>query len=264
MDILTHTLTGVCAGGAVASLTQKSPWKRALIVGWGAVGAVLPDMDTITLWSQFDTVIGSPLNLSMRGAEIYFGNYWYSHHNWTHSLFAAVLAAGLMGLASYLFRRLAPTAPSIKNFLGSHIGYFGALFAGYLMHLLGDLPTPGHIWHGIKLFWPLETPVGGTGHLWWWNNYDIFLLVASGALAILSALILNHLLQRSWLKYLPLTFFIITVLSAAHQIAHRPVRFTESAFAKNERQSLAIQKAILGNRVYRIMVSMDRQVAIHF
>lgn len=50
---------------------------------------------------------------------------------------------------------------------------------GYLMHLLEDLPTPSGSWDGINFLWPSTQYYGGIGEIWWWNNYDIFLIVVT-------------------------------------------------------------------------------------
>jgi hypothetical protein len=41
------------------------------------------------------------------------------------------------------------------------------------------MPTPASTWGGVNFFWPFKTYIGGTGHIWWWNNYDIFLIVVA-------------------------------------------------------------------------------------
>lgn len=268
MDILTHTLSGIAVAGAVAGLTSKSLSQKAAIILCGAAGAVLPDIDAITYWSQFDTLIGRPLDLAMSGRDIYFANHWYSHHNWTHSLAAGAIFTLLMGLLCYLGDRIAFKIKPLNTFWKKRSCYLGAFFLGYTMHLLGDLPTPGYTWQGIKLFWPLSSPVGGTGHLWWWNNYDIFILLAVCCTAIILMIALYPVFKKPLFKILPLLVFIITLLSIFHQITDRPVRFTYGKphipRAEKEKQSHQIQKEILGPTLYRFMASMDRHIKIPF
>jgi inner membrane protein len=264
MDILTHTLSGVAVAGAVAALTAKPLWKKTLVLCCGAMGAVLPDIDTITLWSRFDSVIGQRLGLPQAGHTIYFSNYWYSHHNWTHSLAAGAFFTLLIGLLIYLWARFVSKTPSFSTLRKTKGCYLLAFFLGYGMHLLGDLPTPGHTWHGIKLFWPLLTPIGGTAHLWWWNNYDIFILFAACCAAIAGLLVLFQIFKKPFLTYLPLVICLLTIGLALYQIAHRPVRFNHANHAANEKQSLIIQKKILGDSLYRAMVALDQQLKIHF
>jgi len=268
MDILTHTLSGITAATAIAAFSNRSLWKKSLLIACGAAGAILPDIDAITRWPGFDAVIGSTLGLSQGGGSIYYGNHWYSHHNFTHSLAAGAIFTLLGALLWYLGHRWSPIARSPANFIQDKKGFFSAFFMGYTLHLLGDLPTPGSIWHGIKLFWPLATPVGGFGHIWWWNNYDIFLLLLAGSLAGTSLVFLNHFLKMRSLRYLPAMLGLVIFSATLYQIAHRPIRFSGpgSSFshAENERQSLAIQKTILGEKLYGIIGAMDRHLKIPF
>lgn len=177
MDIITHTLSGIVISTIVASLSKKAIWKKGMIVFCGGIGGALPDIDAISMWSRFDSTIGTFFHLAHTGRDIYFNNYWYSHHNFTHSL-----VGGLITTSCLLMLLSLPVMVWIKyhtrKSLFKRIGvYWIAMFLGYVMHLVGDLPTPSHTWGGIKLFWPLPMAIGGTGHIWWWNNYDIFLII---------------------------------------------------------------------------------------
>ncbi len=268
MDILTHTLSGIAAATAIAAFSNRSLRKKSLLIACGAGGAILPDIDAITRWTRFDTHIGSILGLSQTGRSIYYGNHWYSHHNFTHSLAAGVVFTLLVALLWYLGRRWNPQTRFPAISIQDRKSSFLAFFMGYTLHLLGDLPTPDSIWHGIKLFWPLATPVGGFGHIWWWNNYDIFLLLLAGSLTGIGLILLNHFLKKRSLRYLPALLVLVIFSTTLHRIAHRPIRFSgpgsSSSHAEKERQSLAIQKTILGEKLYGIMGSMDRHLKIPF
>ncbi len=264
MDILTHTLSGVAVAGAVAALSNKPLSKKAVLLCCGAMGAILPDIDTITLWSRFDAVIGTCLDMPAHGSSIYFGNYWYSHHNWTHSLAAGALGILMIGLIAYIGRCFFAKTSSLSSFARTQAGYLLVFFLGYSMHLLGDLPTPGHTWRGIKLFWPMVVPVGGTGHLWWWNNYDIFILFAVCCLTTLVLLMWGHIRKKPILRYLPSIVLAVTMMLTLYQVHQRPVRFNDTGYAENERQSLNIQNQILGEPLYKIMVAVDQRLRFNF
>lgn len=234
----------------------------------GGVGAALPDVDTITLWHRFDNVIGAFLDLSARGKDIYFGNHWYSHHNASHSLAAGAAMALLLALFLYLAQGFSFWRTSSFDLRKSTKWYSLALFAGYTMHLMGDLPTPGYIWEGIKLLWPLPTAMGGTGHLWWWNNYDIFLLFLTADTVIAVWIAWSHIFKKPVFKYFPATIFALAMLTSVYQITHRPIDFKygeqTATHAQKEKQSHAIQKRILGDRLYEIMLDFDKRLKIPF
>lgn len=268
MDIFTHTLTGMAAAGAISSIGPRSCWRKVLMMCCGGIGAVLPDLDTITRWHRFDEVIGTILDLSTKGKEMYYDNHWYSHHNASHSLAAGAASALVFALLLYLARRFSFWKTAGINQAQSIKWYSLAFFAGYIMHLLGDLPTPGYVWEGIRLWWPLSTPVGGTGHLWWFNNYDIFLLFLTANMIMVIMILLAHIFKKPVLTYLPATIFALAILASFYQITQRPINFKYGgqtvSYAEKEKQSLAIQKSILGNRLYRVMRAFDRRVKIPF
>lgn len=268
MDILTHTLSGMVAASAIAGLSKKTLAKKSLIISCGAIGAVLPDIDAITRWSRFDATIGKFLNLPQPGRVIYFSNLWYSHHNFFHSLAAAVLWTIIAGLSYYTLRYIILKNRSNQPIFKSSQSYLGAFFIGFCMHLAGDLPTPDTTWHGIKLFWPLEITVGGTGHTWWWNNYDIFLLFLIGSSASCLSIVFSTVLKKKFFRWLPVWLSMVVFSAAFFQITHRPFHFAESrngpSHAEKEGQSLTIQQTILGNTLYQRMVCLDRRLKFPF
>jgi inner membrane protein len=268
MDIITHTLSGIAVATGVVGLSGK-PWnKKILVICCGAVGALLPDMDAVTRWPGFDATIGRWLDLPQSGRAIYFANFWYSHHNFCHSLAAGVLFTLLLGIVVHRVQKLSVGKRGRPTFLKSSWIYLSVFFLGFCMHLLGDIPTPDSTWKGIKLFWPLATPVGGSGHIWWWNNYDIFILLLAGCGINSIIIFLNSRFKHRILSFMPILLCIFVFGVAVFQITHRPIRFagpgSASTHAEKERQSLAIQKEILGKALYHYMVAMDRHVPIPF
>jgi hypothetical protein len=91
MDIFTHTLSGIAAASAVAGFSCRSLKNKFLMICCGAAGAMLPDLDAVTRWPAFDTVIGKALGLSQTGRDIYYGHHWYSHHHFMHSITAGAI-----------------------------------------------------------------------------------------------------------------------------------------------------------------------------
>jgi inner membrane protein len=268
MDIFTHTLSGMAAATAVAAISGRSLKDRFLMICCGAAGAMLPDLDAVTHWPDFDAVIGKTLDLSRTGRNIYYGHNWYSHHNFMHSLAAAAIFTLAGALLGYLYCRRYSGGRSASDFIRSTSGFLLSFFFGYLMHLLGDLPTPDAAWNGIRLFWPLSPFVGGFGYIWWWNNYDIFLIFLAGGTLNAALIVVNRFLKKRLLRPVPALIFLCMICAALFQITHRPASFTSAGnptgHADKEHQSLAIQNDILGERLYGIMNAMDRKIPIPF
>jgi inner membrane protein len=268
MDIITHTLSGIAMSTIAASLSKKPLWKKGIIICCGAIGGAFPDIDVISLWSGFDTTIGKFFDLPHKGRDIYFSNYWYSHHNFTHSLIGGVTITVFIVLLSYLVCLLVSKNKNVSLFLTQKGEYFLAIFFGYVAPLMGDLPTPGHTWDGIKLFWPLSTPIGATGHLWWWNNYDIFLIVFICCAINFGLILLYHLSKKPFIRYLPVIICVGSLLAVLYQIHQRDFSFAYSGYTKRydeyERKSLDIQREILGEKLYKIMVNVDHKLTIYF
>ncbi len=269
MDIITHTLSGMAMGTLIAPFFRKSLRKKVVIVVCGALGGAFPDVDAISLWHRFDDTIGELFQLAQPGKEIYFSNHWYSHHNFFHSIMAAFLCSmvilALLSCCSFLWRSKIQGKFDIvkQNALQSL-----TFFLGYLAHLTGDLPTPAHVWGGIKLFWPLPTAIGGTGKIWWWNNYDIFLLVTGCCLLNIVGIALFHWYARIPFKYFVPFIVIASFLMILHQIEQRPVRFAYTGYTKKlsmyEQKSRDIQKNILGKKLYAMMKRIDDGIPVNF
>jgi inner membrane protein len=268
MDILTHTLSGAAAASAIAAVSSRPLKDKFLIIFCGAAGAMLPDLDAVTLWSGFDPVIGKALALSQTGRSIYFGQHWYSHHNFMHSLTAAAIFTLAGALIAFLYCRRRSGGRSVSTPIMSTSGFLLSFFFGYVMHLLGDLPTPDTIWNGIRLFWPLATPVGGFGYIWWWNNYDIFLIFLAGGVLNAALIAAQRLSKKRILKSIPALIFLCMICATLFQITHRPTSFSSAGnptgHADKDHLSLAVQRNILGERFYGLMTTLDRHIPIPF
>ena len=256
MDILTHTFSGFACGTVVASLHQGSLFDKVGIVLAGSIGGCLPDLDAISLWSGFDQYIGSVLSLPS-GREIYFGKFWYSHHCFMHSLAALIF----LGVIYFLLRICSRPAGSV--FSGYHLYSVLGFSFGYLMHLLEDLPTPSGSWGGINLFWPLTKYYGGTGEIWWWNNYDIFLIVVTVCLINAVLMLLPNQFNKVK-RLLPICVLVCGITLSVFQIKSRNFDFNASSFTEKEHISLEKQKLILGNRLFEVMRLVDKAVMLNF
>lgn len=268
MDIMTHTLSGIAISTIVASVSKKEMWKKGLIIVCGATGGALPDIDAVSLWSRFDNTIGAFFHLAQNGRDIYFGNHWYSHHNFTHSFVGGLIITSFIVMLFSFPAVIVSKDHARTNIFKCIFVYWVAMFLGYSMHLMGDLPTPGHTWGGIKLFWPLHKAVGGSGRIWWWNNYDIFLIIVGCCAINMGIIILNQIIKKPFIRYFPAVICIISIAAILHQIDQRTVNFSYSGYTKRfdeyEKRSLEIQQEILGNKLYAVMRAFDRKMVVYF
>ncbi|TAJ09416.1 metal-dependent hydrolase [Marinilabiliaceae bacterium JC017] len=267
MDILTHTLTGVSVGMVVAGFSGKSFRKKTGIVALGGIGGALPDLDAISLWSGFDKTFGKVFGLTAPGKDIYSSKLWYSHHGFMHSILAGLLVALIIGLMIYLLRSKLFSEMNLFKCLKMCRHCLISFVAGYVFHLLEDMPTPACVWGGVNFFWPFKSYVGGTGDIWWWNNYDIFLIVAGVTVINGFLLLLGHLISYNSGKILSMVFVVGCTLVMC-QIKTRGFDFDYSGhtarYQEFEGQSMEIQKRILGERVYGWMNALDKGLKVNF
>lgn len=269
MDILTHIISGLAAGTVVAGVSRRGFKQKAAIVAISGLGGALPDIDAASLWSGFDATIGQLFHLPFPGSDIYSGKLWYSHHGFFHSLAAALLFAAMIGAIAYVlhtpFKRIC-----FRDFFKSYgVQRFllTGFLAGYMMHLLGDIPTPASTWGGIRLFYPFGQYIGGTGQIWWWNNYDIF-LIACGVFAVNAALLSANLRVYPHLNKAIAVIFALGLTLSIVQINTRDIDFAytghTSRYQEFEIASKAQQKKILGDRLYRTMEKFDDRLPVYF
>lgn len=265
MDILTHAISGTAMATCTSTFVKTTPLRRAKILLVGTLGGMLPDFDAISLWSQFDRTFGKLFHLSHKGKEIYSMKLWYSHHAFLHSFLASVFfGAILMAIMYLLFFRKKTDIKSKQIFTRTHIIYFVTFVLGYWAHLAGDLPTPASAWGGIALWWPSDTYVGGLGKIWWWNNYDIFLLILTCIFIILMVPLLSKFLKK-YARLFSVTILSITFCLIMIQINSRKYDYsTPGQYAQKEQASQKEQERILGKRVYRVMVSFDSKLKFYF
>lgn len=252
----------------VAAHSEGSFKTKAAIVFFGTLGGALPDLDAISYWSKFDSTIGQWLGLAHSGREIYGAKLWYSHHAALHSLSAALALPFLFlcfkGIWQFIKERQVKAL--VSCFQKGKLPALAFSF-GFCMHLLEDMPTPASVWGGVNLFWPSESYVGGFGKIWWWNNYDIFLLIVSVILVNLLWLSLSSWLKKKAAIATKVTFCLGLAL-IVYQMNSRPVDFSYTGhtdrYAEMEKQSKQIQEDILGEKLYSIMERFDRFLPMYF
>lgn len=260
MDILTHTLSGMAVGTVMASYSSRS-WKHKLaIVSFAGLGGALPDIDAISMSSRFDGTLGKLFQLEHTGRVIYSAKFWYSHHAFMHSLLAALLFAILIGAAFWFVRRKHTSLPrtfSLQKFL--LLGFV----AGFVIHLLQDMITPASSWGGVRLFFPAEVYIGGTGDIWWWNNYNLFLTVVA-VLAVNSILLFIPQNKKRKIWRASTTLFLIGSVCFFVQLKSIDYDFNSGQYADCEQKSKDIQREILGESIYKNMEKLDNSLKIHF
>ena len=127
--------------------------------------------------------------------------------------------------------------------------------------------TPGASWGGVNLFWPLNSYVGGFGKIWWWNNYDIFLIICSIIFLNTFTLFMSSIFKINSFKFM-VVVFIIGVALSVYQVNTRNYDFAYSEntnkYQEYELASKQIQKDILGIRLYNVMENFDNKLKIYF
>lgn len=269
MDILTHTISGLAIGTVVVSLINKKNNGKAGIIILSGIGGALPDLDAISLWSGFDRTFGKFFTLPHSGKVIYSEKFWYSHHAFMHSIFAGLLFAIILGIIFYVIKRFLYKY-RVLNFTDSFASIklkLSGFFLGFLIHLIEDMPTPASMWGGVRLFFPSSTYIGGTGEIWWWNNYDIFLIV-SLIFAVNVLLITLRYFVKFNLKVFTSIILLAGFTSTYWQIKTREFSFAYSGhsdqFQLYETKSKELQKEILGKKLYVIMANFDRKIKVSF
>lgn len=251
MDILSHCLAGVAVGTVIAAFQNKNIHSASSTIISGAMGGFTPDLDAISLWRGFDAAIGKSFYLKHSGQEIYFEKFWYSHHGFIHSLLAALLI-------SYFFFRIVRFVKWKDNSQGNGFPFALAFFAGYVLHLLGDMITPDTFWGGIAFLFPSKNYIGGFGQVWWWNNYDLFLII--NTCCIINLILLRF--HQKFVKHIITFVFLLSSFAFIYQVNTRNFDFNSKTHnsAQKEKKSLEIQAEILPTPIYQFMTAADRYI----
>jgi Predicted membrane-bound metal-dependent hydrolase (DUF457). len=266
MDVLTHTLSGIAAATVILSFTEEKTIKSLKILGFGALGGTFPDIDAISMWSRFDATFGRLFGLSHTGREIYGEKFWYSHHAFFHSIAAALLIVALLIFVGYLFSKIKKKSARISliEFCKRNIFLYIAFVVGYLLHLFGDMSTPSSVWGGVNMFFPADAYIGGSGKIWWWNNYDIFLLIVLCIVANCVAIFFRKRYIRLIAPCIALLTFVLIIVQINTRQYDYAYNGNTTKFAEMEQQSKQEQERILGKRVYKFMKWFDDHLPIPF
>lgn len=269
MDILSHTFSGMAVGSVLVHYNKGSIRSKVLTVFISTLGGFLPDIDVISYWSGFDSTIAPIFGLTEPGSTIYHKKYWYSHHALMHSLPMDLILTSLIVLVVKRFKAISLKGV-FRNYWTIPVGFF----FGFMAHLLEDMPTPEFVWGGVAFLFPSDNYWGGTGDIWWWNNYDLFLIIISISIFSLIVSIVKRLLRSKFLlnsKRVMCTYFFFAVITFLIQIKSRPFDFQYKGFQghgyfwlKYELKSKEIQKEILGDSLYEMMESVDNSLSIYF
>ena len=266
MDILIHTLSGTTTAGFIVAFSKSSIKDKLLLVLLGGFAGAFPDIDALSLWGGFDRTIGKWLHLSHSGSDIYFGKFWYSHHGFFHSLLAAFLFAFIFILIRKNFFKNLYLKEYIKT--PQTKGVFAVCFFAYVSHLLGDLPTPGAVWGGVRLFFPFNIYIGGYGTTWWWNNYDVFLSLAISTIFFVLLILLNKRFYSTDYLKLSIGLYMCCVGFCFYFVTHRSISYAYTGntvrYAYYERSSKIDQYRRLGKNLYFKMIRLDNKIPLYF
>nr|WP_319399606.1 metal-dependent hydrolase [uncultured Carboxylicivirga sp.] len=252
MDIITHGLTGLALSTTIMATRPSGKLKKLCIGLTGLIGGVLPDLDVLSKWKGFDTTFGNWFNLKQSGNAIFADTHWYSHHALGHSVIGALFLTLLLSLVYVIYTKLR------GNYKLQNTKWYALAFLmGYMGHLFEDMITPGGPWKGIAFFWPIAHYSGGWGKIWWWNNYDLFLIVVA-ALTINLTLVIT--------RYRAALLTKITIVAAlvlfTIQVEQRNYDFNQGN--NQEQISKELQQKYLGKGIYQFMKTVDDAIPVAF
>jgi membrane-bound metal-dependent hydrolase YbcI (DUF457 family) len=168
MMVVTHGLSGYVLGRvAMPVLRRHSPLSPAAMSWAFFLGAMMPDGDFVTRL--------------LLGTSAYFSNHWYGHRQASHSILGTFLLAGAVALIGYLpwlSRAGDPLVPEERRrtVARSLAWAWACLWCGGLLHLVGDLPTPGM---SLVVFWPFPERFGSWSHIGWFTPYLLWMFISA-------------------------------------------------------------------------------------
>jgi len=253
MDIFTHA-----AAGAVAGSAMSVKFRNPTLILIGILGGVIPDIDAVSLWSGYNSLIAPFFGISRSGKEIYFAKLWYSHRGFMHSIAAGFFLSAIHFGISKIFGKSKKDSLILS----------GTLFSAYCTHLFLDYHTPAYLWGGMNLFWPWSYYAGGTGRVWWWNNYDVFLILVSAFILLTAYPLYGKFLSGRWRRMVPVLVPVICFVLINIQIFSRSNLYDYTNYSKQykmmEKKSRDEQRKILGKGLYRFMEEVDRRIPFNF
>ena len=219
MMTFNHGFSGyVCAKVAEPLARRYAPVSARLLVFAVFLGAMFPDLDIIT---------------RIFGKNHYFGNTWYAHRHFTHSIFGTlVLALVAAGVVLLLLRRSGKLSPRVWQTMA---WCTGAFWFGGLLHIFGDLFTPG--WQ-MPVFWPHPARFGGFRQIGWFTPYLLWLFLATLLLSwVLPLLFARHARLAPWSRH---AVWLVNLLAV-----YRWVQFIAISRYESWDQWLALQRDLL-------------------
>lgn len=266
MDILSHTFSGMAVGTVAIQFCKGGVNEKVSALFFSTLGGFFPDLDVFSMWSGFDGTIGAFFNLSQSGNQIYHSKLWYAHHAFNHSLLAAILYSCMISLVIVLRNRTVKPIVILKSKMPLILGFF----FGFMIHVFEDMPTPEFAWGGVALLFPSTKYIGGIGCIWWWNNYDLFLIIISVVFLNLILTLVSNIMKVKMQKVC-IVIFGIGLSTYLYQINTRPFDFQYSGFKQHgtvwstyEMKSKKIQKEILGDNLFGIMTDLDNSIPFYF
>ncbi len=233
MTPISHSLFGFTAGFILSPITGKFGISRKRTVLLCTLGAILPDIDSISLILK---------------RQIYYGTNWYSHHALTHSIAGALLI-------SFTFMLLFQPRLSIHSFkektaLNKWFISFAVLCVGCIIHLPCDMITLPGVWNGIPIFAPFSWKrYGGWTHIPWKDFYLIYLSIIT--YAVFFIIYFAELIFKRKTIVLPVLSLVI-LFGATYHTYH-------SKFI-NYHQWNKQQKELVGERLYGFASRAEKMV----
>ena len=266
MDILSHTFSGLAIGATAINFSKKGPIYNFFIVLTCGFAAFFPDLDVITQWSGFDSVIGDWFNLNDSGKVIYHQKRWFSHHAFFHSVWMALIYSSVVFFILKIHKR----GLSAKEVLRRNKLILISALISYLIHVFEDMPTPSFVWGGVAFLFPSENYWGGKGYIWWWNNYDLFLIIISvfflNVLIKFCALLakIKTRLVASFILAIGFVLYLYQMLNRNYDFNYTGMKTHHEVWRINEAKSKQIQKDILGEKVFSVMEKVDNIIPFWF
>ena len=174
MITINHGLSAVVTSGVLLPLLERhAPVSRRTLTWAFFLGGMAPDADILA---------------KLGGRAVYFSSSWYGHREASHSLLGALVLGVIVAALVMCFVRVPRDSRR-----GAWLWLTGAGWIGGLIHIFGDLFTPGM---EMPVFWPLPYYFGGWRHIGWFSPYLLWLFVTT--LLITSSLGWMARLRSDW------------------------------------------------------------------
>jgi membrane-bound metal-dependent hydrolase YbcI (DUF457 family) len=162
MMTLNHGLSGYLVGQVAMPLVrQRSPVPVGALGAAMFLGAMAPDIDVLS---------------RLVGRDVYFSDGWMGHRAASHSIVGTLVLGLVVGWIVRAFLAWRGGAATARH----GFAWLAACgWAGGLLHIFGDLFTPGM---AMPVFWPLAERHGGWRHIGWFSPFLLWWFVGTIAL----------------------------------------------------------------------------------